>query len=151
MNKITSSKPKRLHNSNPVFWTCVLSRLLLTDERGGPHVRWAGFGGSWEILHSFLESLHLVLHTRLQRGGKSIMKTTEPAGITDGSEDVLTEGSAGEISCITHPRRKKQEQKNLWPVLCPWTSVWCFGFTKGRLSQQHSHKVKPTWSLVYPV
>lgn len=56
-------------------------------------------------------------------GGKSIMKTTEPAGIKDGSEDVLTEGSAGEISCITHPRRKKQEQKNLWPVLCPWTSV----------------------------
>lgn len=39
------------------------------------------------------------------------MKTTEPAGITDGSEDVLTEGSAGEISCITHTRRKKQEQK----------------------------------------
>lgn len=61
------------------------------------------------------------------------MKTTEPAGIKDGSEDVLTEGSAGEISCITHPRRKKQEQKK--PLACSLSVDQClmFWFYKGEV------------------
>lgn len=54
------------HNLFHHLKVTTYSSLLLTNERGRPYIRWAWLGGSWKILHSFLESLHLVLHTWLK-------------------------------------------------------------------------------------